>query len=39
MYIHSVDLNKDMREHGLAAVSWAFKLGHVINRKTQKPEL
>jgi len=28
-----------MREHGLAAVSWAFKLGHVINRKTQKPEL
>ncbi|ORX44353.1 hypothetical protein BCR36DRAFT_359867 [Piromyces finnis] len=32
------DLNKDMREHGLAAVSWAFKLGHVINRKTQKPE-
>jgi len=32
------DLNKDMREHGLAAVSWAFKLGHVINRKTRKPE-
>jgi len=32
------DLNKDMREHGLAAVSWAFKLGHVINRRTKKPE-
>jgi hypothetical protein len=32
------DLNKDMREHGLAAVSWAFKLGHVINKKTGKPE-
>jgi len=28
-----------MREHGLAAVSWAFKLGHVINKKTGKPEL